>query len=92
MFISAFNYICLMGCSPQEMPQCWHVGGLGKLSTFCLTDREFNQSFFMEIPFVPFYKVADSVTQQIRNFPYKTQTATTGTRPPLVASQYQVEG
>ena len=25
--------------------------------------------------------------QQIRNCPYKTQTATTGTRPPLVASQ-----
>ena len=42
----------------------------------------------MKIHFVSFYEVADSVTQQIHNCPYKTQTATTGTRPPLVASQY----
>ena len=46
IFISVFNYICLTGCGPQEMPRCWHVGGLGKLSTFCLTDREFNQFFY----------------------------------------------
>ena len=39
MFISVFNYICLMGCSPPEMPRCWPVGGLGKLFTFCLQDR-----------------------------------------------------
>ena len=77
MFISTFNYICLMGCSPQEMPRCWHVGGFGKLSTFCLTDREFKQ-FFMEMPFVSFYTVADSVTQQIRTCPEKRK------RPPLV--------
>ena len=89
MFISAFHYIYLIGYGPQEMPRCWHVGVFGKLSTFCLTDREFNQSIFMEIPFVSFYKVADSVMQQIHNCPYKTQTATTATRPRLVASQYR---
>ena len=38
----------------------------------------------MEIPFVCFYKIADSVTQQIRNCPYKTQTATTGRQPVLL--------
>ena len=38
MFISVFNYQCLMGCSSPEMPRCWHVGGLGKLFTFCLPD------------------------------------------------------
>ena len=27
MFISSLNYICLIGCSPEEMPRCWHVGG-----------------------------------------------------------------
>ena len=42
----------------------------------------------MAIPFVSFYKVADFVTQQIRYCPFKTQTATTGTQPPLVASQF----
>ena len=43
---------------------------------------------FMRFLFVSFYKIAESVTQQIRNWPCKkTQTATTGTRPPLVASQ-----
>ena len=42
----------------------------------------------MKIPFVSFSNVADSVKKQIRNCPYKAQTATTGTRPPLVASQY----
>ena len=46
--------------------------------------------FFMVIPFVSLYKTADSVRQQIRDCPYKTQTAITGTRPPLVASQYRV--
>ena len=45
LFISVFNYKCLMGCSPPEMPRCWHVGGFGKLFTFCLPDREFYQSF-----------------------------------------------
>ena len=45
-------------------------------------------SLFKEIPFTSFYKVADSVTQQIRICLYKTQMATTGTRSPLVPSQY----
>ena len=57
MFISAFNYLCLMGVSPQQMPRCWHVGGLGKLSTFCLTDREFNQSFLWRFILFPFTKL-----------------------------------
>ena len=38
-------------------------------------------SLFMEIPFVSVYKVVDSVTQQVRNGTYKTQTATTGRQP-----------
>ena len=83
MIISAFNDICLMGCSPQEMPRCWHVGGLGTLSNFCLTDREFNQ-FFMDIPFVSFSEVADSMTQQIRNCPYTTKRK----RPSLVRGHH----
>ena len=57
MFISAFNYLCLMNCSPREMPRCWDVGGLGKLSPFCLTDREFNQSFLCRFLLFPFTKL-----------------------------------
>ena len=38
--------------------------------------------------FFSFYKQAKSVSQQMRNCLCKTQTAITGTRPPLVASQY----
>ena len=57
MFISTFNYICQMGCSPQEMPRCWHVGDLVKLSTFCLTDREFNRSFLWRFLLFPFTKL-----------------------------------
>ena len=34
------------------------------------TDRDFNH-FFIEILFVSFYKIADSVTQHIRNCPFK---------------------
>ena len=75
-----------MGCSPLDMPHCWHVGGLRKWYTFYLPDRECYWSFFVGIPFVSFHKIAESVLQQIRNCPYKTQTAITGTRPPLVAS------
>ena len=42
----------------------------------------------MGVSFVTVYKMAESVVQQMRNCVCKTQTATTGTRPPLVASQY----
>ena len=42
----------------------------------------------MGVSFVTVYKMAESVAQQMRNCVCKTQTATTGTRPPLVASQY----
>ena len=56
-FISAFNYLCLMDCSPREMPRCWHVGGLGKLSTSCLADTEFNQSFLCRFLLFPFTKL-----------------------------------
>ena len=79
-----------MGCSPPEMPGCWYLGGLGKLFTFCLVDRKFLTIFFVGIPFVSFYKTAESVTQQIRICPCKTQMVTTGTRQPLVASQYHM--
>ena len=57
MFTSAFNYIRLMGYSPQEMPRCWHVSGLGKLSTFCLTRRELNQSFQLRFILFSFTKL-----------------------------------
>ena len=67
MFISAFNYIRLMGCGPQEIPRCWHVGGLGNCLLFALQTENLSKSFFMEIPFVFLYKVADYVTQQMRN-------------------------
>ena len=46
LFISAFNYICLMGCSPQEMSRCWHVGSLGKLSPFALQTENFTSIFY----------------------------------------------
>ena len=42
----------------------------------------------MGVSFVTVYKMAEPVAQQMRNCVCKTQTATTGTRPPLVASQY----
>ena len=45
--------------------------------------------FFVGVSFVTVYKMAESVAQQMRNCVCKTQTATTGTRPPLVASQYR---
>ena len=59
------------------MPRCWHVRDLGKLFTCCLPDKEFYQSFYVGIPFVSFNKIAESETQQIRNCPFKTYTATT---------------
>ena len=46
VFISAFNCICLMGCSPQEMPRCWHVGGLGKLSSVALQTENLTSLFY----------------------------------------------
>ena len=61
-----------------------------KLLVFCLLGRKFGQSFFVCASFVSFYQQAKSVSQQMRNCVYKTQTATTGTRPPLVASQYRI--
>ena len=42
----------------------------------------------MGVSFVTVYNMAEPVAQQMRNCVCKTQTATTGTRPPLVASQY----
>ena len=44
----------------------------------------------MGVSFVTVYKMAEPVAQQMRNCVCKTQTATTGTRPPLVASQYMI--
>ena len=40
------------------------------------------------VSFVSFHKMVESVAQQMRNCVCKMQTATIGTRPPLVASQY----
>ena len=72
--------------------KCRDVGmwvGWGNCLLFLPYRQRIYPVFFMEIPFVSFYKIADSVMQQICNCPYKTQTATTGARPPLVASQYR---
>ena len=52
--------------------------------------QKFWSIFFVGVSFVSFYNQAKSVSQQMRNCVCKTQTATTGTRPPLVASQYMV--
>ena len=49
-----------MSCSPQEMPRCWHVGGLGKLSSFCPPERKFYQSSLWRILLFPFTKIVDS--------------------------------
>ena len=61
------------------MQGCWHEGRLVKLLTFGLPGRKFDQSFFREV---------QSVVQHMHNCGCETQTATTGTRLPLVASQY----
>ena len=45
----------------------------------------------MGVSVVTVYKMAEPVAQQMRNCVCKTQTATTGTRPPLVASQYTLK-
>ena len=74
--------------SSPELHWCWNESRLVKLLVFCLLSRKFGQSFFVCVSFVSFYKQAKSVLQQMRNCVCKTQTATTGTRPPLVASQY----
>ena len=63
-----------------------------KSLTFCLPGRNFAQSFLWTFFFVSFYKEAESVVQNMHNCVCKTQTATTGTRPSLVASQYSFAG
>ena len=63
-------------------------GWLRGIVNFLLPRQRILPAFFIRISFVSFYKIAESVTQQIRNWPCKTQTATIGTRPLLVASQY----
>ena len=63
-------------------------GCLGEIVYFLPPRQKILPVFFVVIPFVSFYKIAESVTQQIRHCPCPTKTATTGTRPPLVASQY----
>ena len=88
MFISVFNYLCLKDCNPPELQWCWNESRLVKLLVFCRLGRIFDQSFFVSVSFDSFYKMAEAVSQQMRNCVCKTQTATTGTRPPLVASQY----
>ena len=88
MFISVFNYLCLKDGHPPELQWCWNGSSLVKLLVVCLLGRKFGQSFFVGVSFVSFYKQAKSMSQQMRNCVCKTQTATTGTRPPLVASQY----
>ena len=84
MLISVFNYICLIGCSPPEMLRCWHVGGLVKLFTFAPQTENFTSLFSLGFPFVSFYKIAEPVTQQIRNCPCKAKTATTGRQPVVI--------
>ena len=81
-------FLCLKGCHPPEMEGCWHEGRLIKLLTFCLLGRKLI-SLFVCVSFVSFYKMTESVVQHMRNCVCKTQTATTGTRPPLVASHYE---
>ena len=88
MFISLFDYLCLKDCHPPELQWCWNESRLVKLLSFCLLSRKFGQSFFVGVSFVSFDKQAKFVSQQMRNCVCKTRTATTGTRPPLVASQY----
>ena len=85
MFISVFNYVYLKGCHPLEMQGCWHEGRLVKLLTFCLQGRKFDQSSFVGISFISFNKMAEGLAQHISNCVYKTQTATTGTRPASIA-------
>ena len=67
-------------------------GWLGEIVNFLPPRQRILPVFFVRIPFVSFYKIANSVTHQIRNCPRKTQTATTGTRSPLLASQYNLIG
>ena len=88
MFISLFDYLCLKDCHPPKLQWCWNESRLVKLLVFCLLSRKFGQPFFVGVSFVSFDKQAKFVSQQMRNCVCKTQTATTGTRPPLVASQY----
>ena len=87
MFISVFNSMYLKDCHPPELQWCWNKSRLVKLLFFCLLGRKFYHSFFVGVSFVFFHKMAESVSQQMRYCVCKTQTAITGTRPPLVASQ-----
>ena len=56
-------------------------GWLGEIVYFLSPRQKILPVFFVGILFVSFYKTAESVTQQIRNCPCKTKTATTGMRP-----------
>ena len=56
MFISVFNNVCLKGCHPPEMQECWHEGRLVKLLTFCLPGRQFGHSFLWMFLLFPFTK------------------------------------
>ena len=85
MFISVFNYLCLKDCDSPESQWCWNESRLAKLLVFCLQGRIFDQSFFVGVSFVSFYKQAKSVSQQMRNCVCKTQTATTGRQPVTIS-------
>ena len=63
-------------------------GWLGVIIYFLPFSQRILLVFFVEISFVSVFKIAESVTQQIRTCPYETQTASTGTRLPLIASQF----
>ena len=85
-----FLYLIIYVCWSVVPRKCRDVG-MWVASGNCLLvalQTENLTSLFYGDSFISFYKVADSVTKQIRNYRYKTQTAITGTRPPLVASQY----
>ena len=45
MFISVFNYICQMGCSPREMPRCWLGVAWGNCLLFALQTENFTSLF-----------------------------------------------
>ena len=62
MFISVFNYLCLIDCHPPELQWYWNESRLVKLLVFCLLGRKFGQSFFVGVSFISFYKQAKSVS------------------------------
>ena len=65
---------------------CVGMREVGKIAFLLPPMRKFDQSSFVGVSFVSFYEMAESVSQLMRNCVCKTQTATTGTRPPPVAS------